>query len=277
MLAFYILVGMIVLIICLFLFLIAPNRKRDCGEFANVLYAHRGLHTEDGEAPENSLASFVRAREAGFGVELDIQLTADKQVVVFHDSDLKRMCGVEKRVDELTYEELTAYTLQGGKEKIPLLSDALEALDGAPLLCEVKSYGANNDMTLCEAAWPMLKTYKGALSIESFNPLMVRWFRNNHPEVVRGILSMNYASRSEVSYWLGIALGSLLTNFLIRPDFIAYDYNHKNSFALRLCNFLFRPIMVTWTITDIESQQDALTVFDTCIFEQYLPENASPR
>ncbi len=273
----YILLGILLLFAGLFLCAIAPRRHRDTEPFDHTFFAHRGLHTEDGEAPENSLASFERAKRAGYGVELDIQFTADRQIVVFHDKDLFRMCGVNKRVDSLTYDELKELTLQGGQEHIPLLQDALSLLDNTPVLCEIKSYGANSDTSLCAEAWPLLEQYKGPLCIESFNPFMVRWFRQNQPQVVRGILSTCYEDVKEVTFWQGVALGALMTNFLTRPDFIAYDYKYRNKFAFKLCRSLFRPMTAVWTITDKEQETTALKTFDTCIFEQYYPKNRATR
>ena len=273
MIIVYIVLGLLVLLAALVTFCLAPGRRRDAQLFKTVFFAHRGLHTEDGEAPENSLAAFERARQAGYGVELDVQFTADRRVVVFHDKDLKRVCGVDKRVDELTYAELSAYTLQGGQEHIPLLTDALAVLGDTPLLCEFKSYGAVSDTSLCEAAWPILKDYNGPLLMESFNPFMVRWFYKNQPQVTRGILSTCYEDVEEVTYWQGVALGVLLTNFLIRPNFIAFDYQYKHKFMFRLCQFLFHPLSAAWTITDNQMHKDALKSFDTCIFEQFYPTN----
>ncbi len=271
MVALYILLGFLLLLAGLFLFSIAPRRKRNTNPFNHTMFAHRGLHTKDGEAPENSLVAFERAKNAGYGVELDIQFTADRQVVVFHDKDLARMCGIDRRVDSMTYEELKTLSLQGGTQHIPLLRDALALLDTTPVLCEIKSYGANSDTSLCEAAWPLLKQYKGPLCIESFNPFMVRWFQQNQPQVIRGILSTCYDDIKEVSRLQGFALGALMTNFLTRPDFIAYDYRYRHKFPFVLCRSLFHPMAVAWTITSKEQETTALTTFDTCIFEQYHP------
>ncbi len=273
MIVLYILIGLVVLLTGIFLYAIAPRRRRNTKPFDRTFFAHRGLHTEDGEAPENSLASFERAKRAGYGVELDIQFTADRQIVVFHDKDLSRMCGIDKRVDALTYNELKEFALQGGQEHIPLLRDVLELLGDTPLLCEIKSYGANSDTSLCAAAWPLLAQYKGPLCIESFNPFMVQWFRKNQPQIIRGILSTCYDDVEEVTYWQGVALGALLTNFLTRPDFIAYDFKHRDKYPFTLCRSLFRPLTIAWTITDKEQETTALKAFDTCIFEQYYPKN----
>ena len=271
MIALWILLFIPLLLIGAFLFCIAPRRPRDTETFKQTLFAHRGLHTKGNELPENSLAAFTAAKREGFGVELDIQFTADRQIVVFHDKDLSRMCGIDKRVDSLTYEELQAYTLQGSTERIPLLVDVLNTLETVPVVCEIKSYGATDDTSLCAAAWPILAQYQGPLCIESFNPFMVQWFRNNQPQVVRGILSTCYDDVEEVSRVQGLALGALLTNVLARPDFIAYDFKHRNKLALRLCCRIFRPMTVAWTITSKEEETAAMKTFDTCIFEQYHP------
>lgn len=273
MIVIYILLGLLALLAAVFLYSIAPRWRRNTEPFKHTMFAHRGLHTEDGEAPENSLKSFERAKLAGYGVELDIQFTADRQIVVFHDKDLTRMCGIDKRVDSFTYAELSKFTLQNGQEHIPLLRDALEVLGETPLLCEIKSYGANSDTSLCEAAWPLLAKYKGPLCIESFNPFMVQWFRKNQPQVIRGILSTCYDDVEEVTKLQGFALGALMTNFLTKPDFIAYSFEYRHKFPFVLCRSLFHPMTAAWTITDKEQETTALKTFDTCIFEQYYPKN----
>lgn len=259
-----------------FLYCIAPRRRRNTEPFNHTMFAHRGLHTKDSEAPENSLAAFERAKLAGYGVELDIQFTADQQIVVFHDKDLKRMCGIDKRVDSLTYAELSELTLQGGQEHIPLLQDALEVLGETPILCEIKSYGKNNDTSLCAKAWPILAQYKGPLCIESFNPFMVQWFRENQPQVIRGILSTCYDDVDEVTKLQGFVLGALLTNFLTKPDFIAYSFEYRHKLPFVLCRYLFRPMTAAWTINDKQQETTALKTFDTCIFEQYYPRRQKP-
>ncbi len=271
MIILYILLGIITLLLVLFLYSLYPGRRRSTAPFDALPIAHRGLHTEDGEAPENSLAAFIRAKQAGYAVELDIQFTKDKQIVVFHDATLERVCGVNKRVDELTYSELANLPLQGGRERIPLFEEALQALGDTPLVCEIKSYGANSDTSLCSAAWPLLKTYRGPLCIESFNPFMVQWFYKNHPEVMRGILSTCYDDIDEVTFWQGVALTALMTNFLTKPDFIAYDYDYQDKFPFRLCRAIYSPTCIAWTITDAKQNAGYRRRFDNCIFEQFYP------
>ena len=183
---------LLAVLVFLLLLAILPRRRRNTSPFDRTLYAHRGLHSNEGGVPENSLAAFAAATKAGYGVELDVQFTADRKIVVFHDNDLKRMCGIDRRVDELTYDELKTLRLLDSDQHIPLLSEVLEVLDGATLLCEFKAMRSYTDTSLCEAALPLLNSYKGAVCIESFNPFMVRWFRKHAPHYIRGILSKKF-------------------------------------------------------------------------------------
>ena len=156
-------------------------------------YAHRGLYDNDAGIPENSLAAFRRAAEAGFGAELDVHLTADGQLAVIHDSDLQRVCGRAGKVEELTYAELSQLRLLGTEEGIPLLSDVLPLFAGvAPLIVELKPI-RGNEPELAEKVCALLDTFPDlAYCLESFDPFAVLWLRKNRPELIRGQLSQNF-------------------------------------------------------------------------------------
>lgn len=162
----------------LYLLMIMPRMagKPDTAPFQKWLYAHRGLHSNEpaqrGEdmAPENSLRAFRRAVEAGFGIEMDVQMTKDHIPVVFHDFTLKRICGREGKVCDYTYEELQQFPLCGSDQRIPKFKDVLSCVDGkVPLIVELKIEAA--DLSVCPAADGLLAEYKGLYCIESFNPL----------------------------------------------------------------------------------------------------------
>ncbi len=269
----YVVIGVLLVAALLLLAGIKPGRRRLHLTLETERFAHRGLHSGDSRVPENSLAAFRQAAEAGFAVELDIQLTADRQVVVFHDATLTRMCGVDRRVDELTAEELRQFPLLGSDQHIPLLAEVLEVLNGVPVLCECKTMRSFTDTAICEVAWPLLAAYPGTVWVESFNPLLIRWFYKNQPRVPRGILSMKFDKTSrEVSPTVGKILSVLLTNFLTKPDFIAYRFSDRRRFAFQLCRRLFRPLTLAWTIHNKEEEEEALhTGFDGVIFEGYSP------
>ena len=260
---------LLVIVALLLLLAILPGRRRNTAPFDCTLYAHRGLHSNDGNVPENSLAAFAAAAKAGYGVELDVQFTADRQIVVFHDNDLKRMCGIDRRVDELTYAELKELRLLNSDQCIPLLTEVLDVLDGATLLCEFKAMRSYTDTSLCEAALPLLNDYKGAVCIESFNPFMVRWFRKHAPQYIRGILSKKF-EKGEVAPVLRFPLSSLFANGLCRPDFIAYQHTDHTQPFFRLCRLL-GPMTVAWTVPSAADAETAKQHFDTIIFEGFLP------
>jgi glycerophosphoryl diester phosphodiesterase len=266
-----ILLGLALLMFVLFVFAVKPGRRRDASAFAGKFFAHRGLHDGTAAAPENSMAAFARAKEAGYGVEFDVQFTLDRQVVVFHDETLKRICGVDKKVRELTYEQLQEYTLLGGSEKIPTLAQVLNFLEDVPVVCEIKYYGSLSNAELCAAVVDHLEAYKGDACVESFSPFIIRWFRKNDPDRIRGQLASNLEFEN-LPMIIHIAVGQLLVNLLSRPDFVAYHYANR-TVGLRLCRKLFKPLMVGWTYRDNDAIRDSADEgYHSFIFEDCQPE-----
>ena len=259
-------------LVILYMLAIMPRifHRPDTTLFQKKFFAHRGLHDNVTDAPENSMAAFHKAVEAGFGMELDVQVTKDGVPVIFHDFTLNRICGAEGKPAECTYEELQAYTLCNSGERIPRLSDMLALVDGrVPLIVEIKAETA--DVSCCVFIDEMLRAYKGAYCIESFNPMVLWWFRRNHKEAVRGQLSSNF--RKEGVYWnvFYFAMTHLLFNFLTKPDFIAYNHEFREEPGRRICRRLYRLPAAAWTI---RSEQELAVVgeaFDVFIFERFLP------
>ena len=266
----------VILVLCiLYLWMIAPRlaEKPDCSVLFGWHYAHRGLHDNNSLAPENSMAAFRKAVEAGYGIELDVQLTKDRIPVVFHDETLKRVCGAEGKVRDYTYGELQKFNLCKSEEKIPKLGDFLEMVDGrVPLIIEIKIYEKASEV--CQRADELIREYKGVYCIESFHPFAVKWYKEHRPEVIRGQLSANF-KKSDKKEDAGMFLVHyLLTNFLCRPDFIAYDHRHKNSISRLINKYLFRALNVAWTIRSREELAAAQRDFDLFIFEKFLPEDS---
>lgn len=256
----------------LYMLAITPRifRRPDTTLFQKKYFAHRGLHDNAADAPENSMAAFRKAVEAGFGMELDVQVTKDGVPVIFHDFTLNRICGVEGKPAECTYEELQAYTLCNSGERIPRLADLLAMVDGrVPLIVEIKAETA--DVSCCTVIDEMLRAYRGAYCIESFNPMVLWWFRRNHMEAVRGQLSSNF--RKEGVYWnvLHFAMTHLLFNFLTKPDFIAYNHEFREEPGRRICRRLYRHPAAAWTIRSEQELAAALEEFDVFIFDSFLP------
>ncbi len=235
-------------------------------------YAHRGLHDNSQGIYENTLPAFIRAAESGFGAELDVQLTSDKIPVVFHDFDLKRLCGSDKKINEVTYEELSRYKILGSDEGIPLFSDVLCIFERrAPLIVEIKLAG--NDASSCRYIDDLLRTYKGDYCIESFNPLVVNWYRKNRGDVIRGQLSSDFFKEgAKGDFHVKLIMTNLMTNFLTRPDFVAYGHTFRHSPALWIYRKLYNGFTVAWTVCSQEEHDTARQIFDLVIFENYLPE-----
>lgn len=261
-----------VALILLYMLMIMPRmfRKPDIRPFQGVLYAHRGLHDNEGEAPENSMAAFRKAVEAGFGIELDIQLTKDKVPVVFHDMTLKRICGAEGSICEYTYEELQQFHLCESQERIPKFADVLNMVAGrVPLIVEFK--GENIDISLCPIADKLLREYKGVYCMESFNPLMVAWYRKHHGDIFRGQLSEKFFTNGKKQV-LHFVLQNMLLNFFAKPDFIAYNCKEYDALARRICCGLYGATAVAWTIKSKEELAEMKKHFDLFIFDSFVPD-----
>lgn len=267
--------GIAAALAAVYLLAIMPRmvHRGDFKPFLGWLYAHRGLYDNNTEAPENSMNAFQKAIQAGYGIELDIQLTKDDVIVVVHDFDLNRICGVDKKVRDVTYEELLTYTILQSGQKIPTFEEVLNLVDGrVPLIIEYKLPGM--DTRLCVQADAMLQKYEGDYCVESFHPLAVLWYRSHRSEVVRGILSDSYIREGYTDFPIPVyeMLHHLLLNFLIKPDFIAYNVNYADDFSRCLCRRLYHAPSVAWTVQSQQQLQERQDDFDIFIFDSFIPE-----
>ena len=230
-------------------------------------YAHRGLFTHDQHVPENSLAAFAAAVAAGYGVELDVAMTKDRKLVVFHDDELSRMCGRAGKIWDFLYDEISDLPLADTAERIPLFTEVLELIDGhIPVIVELKSSPLRNE--LCEAAAMLLDRYDGLYCVESFDPVIVRWFRRHRPEFLRGQLASRGRSRKLASRLQWFILRYLLTNAFTRPHFIAYAVEESSNLSFRLCKKL-GALCVAWTVRDSAGLELARKRYDALIFESW--------
>lgn len=135
------------------------------------IYAHRGLF-DNKKIVENTISAFKRALLDNFNIELDIRVTKDNKIVVFHDNNIKRLTGIDRLVKEMTYNELSNVKLLNTTDKIPLLEDILKLVNGrVTLLIELKENFSNN--TLKELN-KLLLDYNGKVLLQSFNPVVIR-------------------------------------------------------------------------------------------------------
>ena len=254
------------------IYMIAPGKKREKMEkYKSVKFAHRGLHNS--ERAENSMSAFAAAKELGFGIELDVRLSKDGELVVFHDDNLSRVAGKEGKVIDFTAEELSKMSLCGTGEGIPTLKQVLELIDGTvPLLIEMKVEPGTEGVP--EKLVEVLEGYGGDFIVESFNPVALRTLKGLRPDILRGILSTEYMKnpkhKGKMLYRL---LQNLQLNFLMRPDFVAYEKNGYSVHNLRLIRRNFGTPLIAWTVKSPEEESLAISHgFDTVIFEGYIPE-----
>lgn len=259
-------------LIAIYLFMICPRlfQKPDRSPFFGVHYAHRGLFDNETQAPENSLNAIREAVEAGYGIEFDVQLSKDDIPVVFHDASLKRVCGIDGNVWEYTLEELQKMKLANSNQMIPTLAEVLEEVGGkVPLIIEYKMDRV--DTKVCELGNKLLESYQGPYCIESFHPFAVKWYRQNRPDVLRGQLSENFLRNGKKGVTMFL-MTYLLTNFMTRPDFIAYSHKDADNISRRVCKGL-GALSVAWTIRNQAEYEKAKQHFDLFIFDSCILKN----
>jgi len=266
-------IGLLILLSAAVIYCTAPGKmtteaKQTAKEFYGLNCTHRGLHTEDQKTPENSAPAIRAARAGGYGVEIDIRLSKDDKVIVFHDEDLVRACGINEKVADKTWDELSQLKLFGTDEHIPLLTDALDILEDTPVLIELKSIGDKNTI-LCEKTLEIMREKGKIWCIESFDPRICKFFRKNAPDVLRGQLSAPAGLLQGMSKPAKFLLGNLFTNFIARPHFISYSYT-PHPLPVKLCRAM-KPMKMIWPVRPDHDIQKCENQNDTIIFEYYTP------
>ena len=214
-------------------------------------FAHRGLHYGSG-FPENSLIAFAAALELGAGIECDLRLTVDDQILVFHDADAWRKCGSPFRIGRSIHEELKR--LKVGEGPIPTLESLLTLAKGdVPLLLEVKVDG--DIWRWAPALRCALRGYVGRFGVMSFDARLARLLNTNMPEVRRGLIVRDDLSpfRRSLAIWLA------------DPDFLAVDLaSLGKSWVARQRE---RMPVYSWTVRMPEQRVQAQVHADALIWE----------
>lgn len=217
--------------------------------------AHRGLF-DNVNVPENSMESFRLSIENDNIIELDIHLLKDNNIIVFHDDDLKRMAGIDKKVKDMTYEEIKNIKLLNTEYTIPLFKDVLDLINGkVPIIVELK---IDNKVGLLESeAVKFLDNYNGLFVIKSFNPFIVNWFKKNRPNYIRGLL-VHYKKRNlkeRLCHYM-------LFNNICKPDFLSCNYRILNKKKVK--KFKKKKLVLTWGVTN---QKIDKNLYDNIIYK----------
>ena len=265
----FLIILLTILVVLLLLYILLFVRPRNNPTKEKTLltnYAHRGLHGND--VPENSLQAFELAINNGYGIELDVQLSKDRKVMVFHDYSLLRMTGIDKKLNDLNEDELKNISLASTEQKIPSFNEVLNLVNGRiPLLIELKGEDLNTE--LCGKVASALTEYKGAYCIESFNPLLIRNIKRFLPDVYCGQLYTNLCREKKKFTPFNITLSLMVFNFLAKPDFIAYNKDDRNSFPVKLTTKLYKAPKFVWTTRGDKEKNTTKNLGEYAIFEKH--------
>ncbi len=240
--------------------------KTNCW-LTNKYIAHRGLF-DNKTMPENSLAAFENAVLHGFAIELDVQMTADGELIVFHDYTLERMTNGSGEIEKLRWDEIKDLSLLGTNCKIPTLQQTLDTIDGkTEILLEIKSHASIG--ALEQKVADTLANYNGTVAIESFNPIIIRWFKKHYPQYMRGHLSSNM-KEAPIKPLQKFLLQNLLLCGWSGSQFVAYNVDYlPNKRVTKLGRKM--PILA-WTIKSQEQHQQTKQHYDNIIFDSFVPQ-----
>nr|WP_210330822.1 MULTISPECIES: glycerophosphodiester phosphodiesterase family protein [unclassified Methylocystis] len=241
--------------------------------------AHRGLHDPSKGVIENSISAARAAIAAGFGVECDVQLTADGELVVFHDETLERLTESAGPVAMRSADELSRLRLRGANDAIPRFSEFLAEIGGrTPIIVEIKS-AFDGDTTPAQRTAQALARYSGPVAVESFDPDQIAFLRARVAAlgIAHRPLGIVGEAHYEADDWsqLSTAQRVELTHFLhyrrTLPDFLSWrvrDLPHAIPLLLR--DALKIPV-TTWTVRSPEMAARAREWTDQIVFEGFAP------
>jgi len=225
--------------------------------------AHRGFH--DHEFPENSIGAFINAKKYGFAIELDVQLSADNKIVVFHDTDTFRMTQEKGKIKELDLFQIKKRRLLNSNFEIPTLKEVFDIVDiDTPILIEIKNIGkpGNLEMLLCSE----INEYQGICAVQSFNPFALQFIKYKCPYILRGQLLHDYKESDGKNIFKQFIQNRFLHNNLSEPHFISYRIDDLPNDEICSLRNKGMPI-IGWTITTEKSFHDAKKYCDNIIFE----------
>lgn len=237
---------------------------------------HRGLHDRSKGVIENSKPAFEAAIAAGYGIELDLQLSSDTQAMVFHDYDMARLTGEPGAIQTRTAEVVRGMTLKGSNDKIFDLPAVLELVDGrVPLLIELKDQdGAMgpNVGALERATAEALSAYQGNVALMSFNPNSTAVLAELAPDRPRGLVTSSYDPKD----WMPLST-KLCDHLRDIPDY----ERSKSCFISHEVHDLSRPrvaelkaqgaSVLCWTVKSQAQADEALKVAENITFEAFIP------
>jgi glycerophosphoryl diester phosphodiesterase len=234
--------------------------------------AHRGLHDAAAGVIENTASAFAAAIAGGYGIECDLQVSADGEAMVHHDDALGRLTEGSGRLAEMSAAAIGKVRFKAAADHILTLGELCDLVGGrAALALELKSR-FDGDRRLAQRAAAVLTSYKGPVAAMSFDPALVAAVRRIAPRLPRGIVAQRHYDD-----WPGLppALRRRMTYLLhlprTRPHFIAYAIKDLPALAPLIARFVFRLPLLTWTVRSEHERAQAARWADQMIFEGWRP------
>ena len=231
--------------------------------------AHRGLWSPDGP-PENSLGAFQAACAAGYGIELDVQLSADGEAMVFHDDKLARMTGAQGRVRDRTAAELGELRLAGSDERLPPLLEPL-AVVGHRAMVHIELQTPYGEVgPLEQRTHEVIADHNGPVCVIGFNPYSHAWFAQRYPGVLRGLDSYSYDKAPHMADAQRRSFAQLEHVEIARPHFLALGLDMLPSPRAAKLREAGMPV-VAWTVREPAQWEKVRDGCDNLIFEGFAP------
>lgn len=237
-------------------------------------FAHRGLHDATAGVIENTASAFSAAIDGGYGIECDVQVSADGEAMVYHDDALDRLTERDGRLAALSASELKAVRFRATGDRMLTLAELADMVAGrVPLLVEMKSH-FDGDRRLAQCVAAVLGRYKGPAAAMSFDPAAVALLRRTAPALTRGIVA---EGRYDHPGWQRLPrlqrwrMAHLLHGGSTRPHFVAYAVRDLPALAPLLARRLFGLPLLAWTVRSAEEQRRAAAHVDQIIFEGWRP------
>lgn len=221
-----------------------------------MIIAHRGVHNNK-NIPENSIEAFKLAIEKEYAIEFDIQITKDNKLVIFHDDNVVRMTGINKDIQDMTYDEVMNLKLLDTNYKIPTFRELLDLVNGKVLLdIEIKStkkVDLITDLVLKE-----LDSYKGDLLLKSFNPLIVSKLKKKTDKYKVGLLMMRKSPNKKLNF---LVKSKLI--FMFNFDFLAVNKRMLNDKFYN--KYVKKYPMYAWTFNGLIEAEEYLNKYKDII------------
>jgi glycerophosphoryl diester phosphodiesterase len=234
--------------------------------------AHRGLHDAQRGIIENMPGAISAAIAGNYGIEVDLQISADGEAMVYHDDRLGRLAAGDGALRELTSAALKAVAFHATTERMMALGDLCDLVAGrVPMMIELKSR-FDGDLRVAARAAAVLGSYRGPVGVASFDPALVGALRRIAPQLARGIIAERCYDHPE---WHGLGrrrkleLAFLLHGLASRPDFVAYRVRDLTAVAPRAARHMFGLPLLTWTVRSDADRAIAARFADQIIFEGF--------